>query len=438
MNTQNNLTEIKEKIREIEEKSANGEYIYRGEPECYARVSSSLWRKFPIEVELFDLEAVQMEMVNDAKKHIGHLPHDSRVDFTASWDPTEEFTGGTIDFEILTEIQHYGGETNLIDFTTDYLIALFFACDGAHDKDGRVILQKIEKIRHMVKRPRNPRHRVIAQKSVFVRPPKGFIEPHEDDLVAIPARLKPDILEFLQQYHGISTETIYNDLHGFIKNQDIHGDAYTEFYRGFVCQKRGDEAADSKEKQREYKEAIKRYTIAIQLRPHFPVAFNNRGNAHRKIGNYDCAFSDYNRAIELKPDYAEPYNNRGNAHSEKNQHERAIEDYNTAIKLKPNLAKPYSNRGVAHFHMGETELALKDYNKAIELDPEDGETYYNRSEVWLRWSEWDRAREDLRIAKGKGVNIVEAFQKEFKSVEGFENRYKVKLSQDLATILTNK
>ena len=105
-----------------------------------------------------------------------------------------------------------------------------------------------------------------------------------------------------------------------------------------------------------------------------------------------------------------------------------------AIKLKPKLAKPYSNRGVAHFHMGETELALKDYNKAIELDPEDGETYYNRSEVWLRWSEWDRAREDLRIAKGKGVNIVEAFQKEFKSVEGFENRYKVKLSQDLATI----
>ena len=28
------------------------------------------------------------------------------------------------DFEILTQLQHYGGKTNLIDFTTDYLIAL--------------------------------------------------------------------------------------------------------------------------------------------------------------------------------------------------------------------------------------------------------------------------------------------------------------------------
>ena len=444
MSKSNYQSEIKEKINEIEEKSANGEYIYRGEPERheepphFGKVSSSLWRQFPVEVELFDVEAVQKEMLNDAKKHIGQLPYDSRVDFAASWDPTEEYAKGPIDFEILTEIQHYGGGTNLIDFTTDYLIALFFACDGAHDKDGRVILQEIEEIRHMVKRPRNPRHRVIAQKSVFVRPPKGFIEPHEADLVEIPARLKPDLLEFLQQYHGISTETIYNDLHGFIRNQDIHGGAYTEFYRGFVGQKRGDEAVDSKEKQREYEEAIEHYTIAIQLRPYFPVAFNNRGNAHRRIGIYDRAFTDYNKAIELKPDYAEPYNNRGNAHIDKDEHERAIEDYSTAIKLNPKLAKPYSNRGVAYFHTGETELAIEDYNKAIELDPDDGDTYYNRAEVWLSQSKWGKAREDLRIARNKGTDIIAAFQHDYKNPKDFEDRYDVTMPIDIAGMLTNK
>ena len=94
----------------------------------------------------------------------------------------------------------------------------------------------------MINHPRNPRHRVIAQKSVFVRPPKGFIEPHEDDIVTIPANLKQLILQHLRMYHGISTETIYNDLYGFIRNQDIHGGAYTQFYRGVTCQSRGDEA----------------------------------------------------------------------------------------------------------------------------------------------------------------------------------------------------
>ena len=42
--------------------------------------------------------------------------------------------------KFLTELQHYGGHTNLIDFTTDNHIALFFACDGSPDKDGRIIL----------------------------------------------------------------------------------------------------------------------------------------------------------------------------------------------------------------------------------------------------------------------------------------------------------
>ena len=81
-------------------------------------------------------------MLNDAKKHIGQLPHDFRVDSTTSRNVSGVDTEYTIDFEILTEIQHYEGKTNLIDFSTDYFIALFFACDGSPDEDGRVILQK--------------------------------------------------------------------------------------------------------------------------------------------------------------------------------------------------------------------------------------------------------------------------------------------------------
>ena len=78
-------------------------------------------------------------MLSQAKKHTGHPQQDLIADFA---NMLPRYSAETTDFELLTEIQHYGGKTNLIDFTTDYLIALFFACDGHHDKDGRVILQK--------------------------------------------------------------------------------------------------------------------------------------------------------------------------------------------------------------------------------------------------------------------------------------------------------
>ena len=53
--------EIREKISEIEEKSADGTYIYRGEPKHYKKVSSTLYRQYEDDVnpEHLDIKSVQ-------------------------------------------------------------------------------------------------------------------------------------------------------------------------------------------------------------------------------------------------------------------------------------------------------------------------------------------------------------------------------------------
>ena len=42
-------------------------------------------------------------------------------------EAVREFVGEIDANDILTELQHFGGNTNLIDFTTDYHIALSFS-----------------------------------------------------------------------------------------------------------------------------------------------------------------------------------------------------------------------------------------------------------------------------------------------------------------------
>ena len=120
--TQTDLSRVLEKITEIATASANGNYIYRGESKCHKKVSSNLYREYEkdVEAEHFDIKVVQNEILREAK----------------------EYTHKTDDLEILTELQPHGGKTNLIDFTTDYLVALFFACDGNRYEPGRVILLK--------------------------------------------------------------------------------------------------------------------------------------------------------------------------------------------------------------------------------------------------------------------------------------------------------
>ena len=43
------------------------------------------------------------------------------------------------DLELLAELQHNGAATCLIDFTTNALVALWFACGGNSKRDGKVV-----------------------------------------------------------------------------------------------------------------------------------------------------------------------------------------------------------------------------------------------------------------------------------------------------------
>ena len=401
---ENQSLTIQDIISTIESKSADGGYIYRGErklhnehPYC-GKVSSNLWREYGIDDEQFDIEIIQKELLNAAKKHIGQLPQDYRVDYTASPGVSREDINETNDFEILTDIQHYEGKTNLIDFTTDYFIALFFACDGSHDEDGRVILQKTDLIKNWIKYPQNPRHRVIAQKSVFVRPPRGFIEPQEDDIVIIPANRKQLMLQHLRKFHGLSTETIYNDLHGFIRSQDIHGDVYTHFCKGIAYGNRGDEVTVIKEKQEEYEKAIWHYTKAIELKSDFSEAYMNRGNVYEKKDDFDRAIQDFDTAIHLNPTFVEAYNDRGLVHYNKGDFNQAINDFETAIQLNPNLVEAHNNRGLTYADKGDFDRAIKNYNMAIKLKPNYAEAHSNRGSAYHNKGDFDRAIENYNMA----------------------------------------
>ncbi|CAI8006378.1 hypothetical protein GBAR_LOCUS4677 [Geodia barretti] len=213
---QNEPSTVDEILRAIEEKGDTAEYIYRGESKHFEAVSSNLYRvflerkDFNVEAEQFDIEVVQKGILEEAKKYLRRTDSDC---------------------EFLVEMQHYGGKTNLIDFTTDCFVALFFACEQFASENGRIICQRKELISPSIKEPPEPINRVVAQKSIFVRPSKGFINPNEDDVINIPANIKVPMLEHLQMAHDISTETIYNDIHGFIRYQNDHLEAYVAFYR---------------------------------------------------------------------------------------------------------------------------------------------------------------------------------------------------------------
>ena len=293
----NGLNEVLLLIGELARKSEGRNYIYRGENREYPQVSSTLYRLYPhIDAPGFDITVVQDEMLAQARSYARYM-------------------GALSDFEILSQIQHNHGATNLIDFTSDYLIALFFACDGEPDASGRVILLSETGDDYHIDAPINPAHRVIAQKSIFVTPYNGFVEP--DDLVVVDKNLKPEIMSYLRDCHGVSTEAIYNDLLGFIRHQSIHQSDYIEFYAGLSFGQKGN-----------HEQAKAHFANAIMLNPHMSSAYSNLGVVYGYQRDYRQAVEYFNKAIGLGPDNADAdwYANRGEAWLHLSAWDNAMDD----------------------------------------------------------------------------------------------------------------
>ena len=356
------LTKIE---HEIIKKSAGAEFLYRGEPECYkeapyrGKVSSTLYRPSSAEFDShrFNLTNFQKEKLDEVRNYT----HENQKR----------------DFELLTELQHYGSKTNLIDFTTDYHIALYFACDGSHDKDGRVILLKRSqetRDKYNIETPQTPQNRVIGQKSIFAQPPQGYIEAEDISVVCVPKRLKQWILVHLQHFQDISTQSIYNDLHGYIRHETLSSSS----------------------------EAI----LPLVIADHAKELAEENSSAEEQKDLLERAISNYTKAIQYSPYDAATYVEQGQLYAQTRKFDLAIETFSKAIFLRPDHADDYYKRGLAYLRKEAHNLAIADFSKAIELNPDYASSYYLRGIVRLHLEEWEDARFDLTTAREKGIDIA--------------------------------
>ncbi len=162
--------------------------------------------------------------------------------------------GDYSELEILAEIQHRGGASCLVDFSKNFLISLWFACNNhlkdpgylfcynvnedALSEDNITILNKDrweypieellkftrktaqysqgDKFRFWLWKPANINGRIARQDSIFVFGlEKFYAKSHNVDIITIPPQWKSPIIDALKTYYGITAETVFPDVDGY-------------------------------------------------------------------------------------------------------------------------------------------------------------------------------------------------------------------------------
>ena len=185
-------------------------------------------------------------------------------------------------------LQHLGYPTPYLDFTKDYLVALFFACNKLPDEDGRVIILGNNgdyEIKDMTQAEFSvAKERAVAQKSVMLK--KLELTEAEDDYkeCCIPSGLKPKILAYLEDC-GINFTSLFPDSWEAEKKYV----SYKKFYQGVQAEIDGNAL-----------NAISFYTDAIGSNPNFVDAYKRRARILYHKVDLRKAQSDIEKVFNLE------------------------------------------------------------------------------------------------------------------------------------------
>jgi len=187
-------------------------------------------------------------------------------------------------------------------------------------------------------------------------------------------------------------------------------------------------------------------STAIQLKPDYAAAFNNRAmlyyqenileiiesigdkdNAEKNKVNYKNAIADLTEAIRIRPFDAIYHLNRGVFYSRLGEHNEAIEDFSSAINYASDILKDELKTDVLILNLrGKEYLELKKYDKAIEdfsetlslcdndFNPESKymkskyvDTLLMRGKAYYLAGEKGKAKTDLKEYLNQKCNIAE-------------------------------
>ncbi len=142
---------------------------------------------------------------------------------------------------------------------------------------------------------------------------------------------------------------------------------------------------------RDWDEAEASYARALELKPDYAEAHNNRGIAFNDRGMLDAAVASFRRALEIRPDYAEAHNNLGVAFRNRGLLDDAVASYRRAIEIRLDYAEAHNNLGIALNDQGAVEAAAASYRRALEVRPDYAEAHSNLGATLLKAGAVDQA-----------------------------------------------
>ena len=228
---------IKDLHKELKEETDSFFYVFRGQPNVDDLLDCSASRIFDQDKKNDKklLKDKQVKLINDLR--IRRLSKENQRELH--------------DLELLADLRHYGTPSCLIDFTSNFLTALWFACESEHNKDGKIFIlncydtenfsvvsskniekkidyffeEKFNRLWYWIPERLNPR--LTDQDAVFIF---GQSEIKNYDCIDIKKDDKEDIQKELEKFFDYTKKTLFSDEYALAETYKNFGEKDEDYW----------------------------------------------------------------------------------------------------------------------------------------------------------------------------------------------------------------
>ncbi|MHA8093784.1 tetratricopeptide repeat protein [Aquirufa lenticrescens] len=159
---------------------------------------------------------------------------------------------------------------------------------------------------------------------------------------------------------------------------------------------------NGKWKEKEYHEAIKWYSEAIEKRPDFSDAYYNRGLVFQILEKNEEALADFSKATELDSKFAPALFKKAEMLQILQQSDQAVIAVESLVKSFPDSAANWTLKGDILLQKNDLTGSLSSYDRSLALDSTSIETLINKGVVLQEMNEIDLAEAVFKKALKSG------------------------------------
>jgi tetratricopeptide (TPR) repeat protein len=159
---------------------------------------------------------------------------------------------------------------------------------------------------------------------------------------------------------------------------------------------------NAKWKEKEYHEAIKWYSEAVEKRPDFSDAYYNRGLVYQILEKNEEALADFSKAFALDDKFAPALFKKAEMLQTLQRYDEAVPAVNELVKSFPDSAANWTLKGDILLQKEDLSGSLSSYDRSLSLDSTSIETLINKGVVLQEMNEIDLAEGVFKKALKSG------------------------------------